>query len=222
MKETLELINKDTWIISDLHLGHNNIMVFEPKRKEAMKLAGFEYHEDWLVHNWNSVVKPEDTVLCLGDFAFQGVKQYTEMLNGNKILIIGNHDKTPKGQKYKDWTVVDGIYVRGPELSSKLLGYDYDEMLSAIVLDIDDTRYMFSHYAVWDDNKFDRENKRIAPRMDELDNLFEVLNCDYSVHGHTHSKLSSFPNSINVSLEHLDFKPQKLSTIINSKPLINT
>lgn len=47
-----------------------------------------------MVNNWNSVVKPEDTVYNLGDFslAFRPVEIYPHRLNGTKILVPGNHD----------------------------------------------------------------------------------------------------------------------------------
>jgi len=35
----------------------------------------------------------------------------------------------------------------------------------------------------------------------------ETFNCKLNIHGHTHSKNSSFKNSINVSVEHLNLKP---------------
>jgi calcineurin-like phosphoesterase family protein len=52
---------------------------------------------DKIIRNWNSVVKPEDTVYILGDFAMRKNGQdvylgYMEALLGNKILILGNHD----------------------------------------------------------------------------------------------------------------------------------
>jgi len=52
-----------------------------------------------MVDNYNSVVKPEDTVYHLGDFAFANesrIKQIFYQLNGKKILIFGNHDVDPK------------------------------------------------------------------------------------------------------------------------------
>ena len=52
-----------------------------------------------LIARWNSVVKPADTVYHLGDFAFgraakniESVYNILEVLNGNKHLILGNHD----------------------------------------------------------------------------------------------------------------------------------
>ena len=77
MKEILDKINLDTWIISDLHLGHGNgtkgILTFEPCRLDQMIKDGYiaEDHNEWLIDNWNKVVKENDIVLLLGDFAFK-------------------------------------------------------------------------------------------------------------------------------------------------------
>ena len=49
-----------------------------------------------LITNWNNVVKPNDTVFHLGDFAFGGSYIWNNVLsrlNGNIHLILGNHDE---------------------------------------------------------------------------------------------------------------------------------
>lgn len=50
-----------------------------------------------LIAKWNAKVSKSDTVFHLGDFGF-ATEQYLEgvikRLNGNKNLILGNHDKT--------------------------------------------------------------------------------------------------------------------------------
>lgn len=55
-----------------------------------------DYHDKWLVEQWNSVVSPEDTVYFLGDLTLKDsrsfIKECSEKLNGHKILIRGNHD----------------------------------------------------------------------------------------------------------------------------------
>jgi calcineurin-like phosphoesterase family protein len=62
--------------------------------------------DETMITNWNSRVKPEDNVFILGDFMLNtsftrlhkgdgGLKPasyYREILNGNKILLGGNHD----------------------------------------------------------------------------------------------------------------------------------
>lgn len=213
MKNILDRIDENTFFISDLHLGHNKITQFEPSRKEAYENAGYNNHEDWLIDNWNNTVGENDLVICLGDFAFKGVEPYSNRLNGEKVLIIGNHDKHPSNKSYESWTIIDGIYVHG-DMSAKLLGYDYDAWLSALLIDINDTRYMLSHYPVYDENQYDRKNPKIVPRMNTLEEIYEYFECDFSIHGHTHSKVSSYKNSINVCAEHLDFTPKRLKAIL--------
>lgn len=49
-----------------------------------------------LIRRWNEVVKPEDTVYHLGDFAFSRPDKTNEIasqLNGTKFIVLGNHDK---------------------------------------------------------------------------------------------------------------------------------
>lgn len=74
---------------SDQHYWHSNVIKYCARPYETTEAM----NED-LVNKWNSVVKPEDTVYVLGDFslAFRPVEIYPHRLNGNKILVPGNHD----------------------------------------------------------------------------------------------------------------------------------
>jgi len=75
---------------SDLHLGHGNII-----RYDRRPFNSVQEHDETIIKNWNSVVKPNDTVYLLGDIAF-GPKEEVEakinQLNGRICLIRGNHD----------------------------------------------------------------------------------------------------------------------------------
>ena len=54
------------------------------------------HHDSVLVERWNAVVRPEDEVWHLGDFAFGAVaeaRQIFDLLNGRKHLVRGNHEK---------------------------------------------------------------------------------------------------------------------------------
>jgi calcineurin-like phosphoesterase family protein len=212
--EILKSINEDTFVISDTHLGHKSILQFEPCRLTAMRIDGYDNHEEWVIDNWNSVVGPDDIVLCLGDFAFGRVAEYSKRLNGNKIIVLGNHDDKPHKQKWKDggWTVIDGFYMYDMMMTCKVI--NDDPMMSGFTKTINGKRYMFSHYPVFDSDEWDRKNQMIAPRIDFLEKVFTSQSMDYSVHGHIHSNVCAFENSINVSFEHLDFKPKKLGDLI--------
>lgn len=56
-----------------------------------------ENHTEWLIDVWNKNVTPADVCYSLGDYSFakkyDDIAKFTERLNGNKILIKGNHDK---------------------------------------------------------------------------------------------------------------------------------
>lgn len=65
------------FLTSDTHLGHKNIITYCHRPFKDTYLMNKAITE-----NWNSVVKPEDTVYHLGDFAFGGIKNYIPYLNG--------------------------------------------------------------------------------------------------------------------------------------------
>ena len=84
-----------TWITSDLHFGHTNIMKFCPQARARFR-NDVNYMNEAMVAEWNSIVEPEDMVYILGDVAFlpaQKASEYMERCNGRKILIQGNHDR---------------------------------------------------------------------------------------------------------------------------------
>lgn len=74
---------------SDQHYWHNNVI-----RYCARPYATVDEMNEDMVLKWNSVVKPEDSVYCLGDFslAFRAVETFSFRLNGTRYLVPGNHD----------------------------------------------------------------------------------------------------------------------------------
>ena len=82
-----------TWITSDLHLSHANILKYCP---ESRKFKDKDHMNECIIEIWNATVAPEDTVYLLGDVAFCGpdkALQYLRRLNGTIHLITGNHDR---------------------------------------------------------------------------------------------------------------------------------
>jgi calcineurin-like phosphoesterase family protein len=85
------------WFTSDLHFFHDRILEFHPKRKELFGKTVQEAKEK-MIQLWNSTVNKKDTVYILGDLAFGEIEDKRKLfqrLNGNKVLILGNHDKVP-------------------------------------------------------------------------------------------------------------------------------
>ena len=84
-----------TWITSDLHFGHKNIMSFCPVTRARFR-NDVTYMNEQMVIEWNAMIAPEDTVYILGDVAFLPAAKAAEYMmrcNGSKILIEGNHDR---------------------------------------------------------------------------------------------------------------------------------
>jgi len=77
------------WFTSDTHFGHNKIIEYCKRPFKSL-----EEMNETLIKNWNEVVKTDDTVFHLGDFSFRGFHTYKNRLNGNIILVQGNHDSS--------------------------------------------------------------------------------------------------------------------------------
>ena len=82
----------NTWFTSDLHIGHQNILSYCPWNRP---FDAIEEMNESLVEMWNKDVKEGDLVYFLGDFAmkFTFVEEFLPRLNGDKVLVSGNHDK---------------------------------------------------------------------------------------------------------------------------------
>lgn len=55
--------------------------------------------DEYLIEKWNAKVQPGDLVYHLGDFAWRHTPKHVERLNGDIVLILGNHDSDAKNNK---------------------------------------------------------------------------------------------------------------------------
>lgn len=83
------------WLISDTHFGHEKTCtVF--KRADGSPLRPFscaEEMDEFMVKSWNERVRPNDKVYHCGDVVIN--RKFLPILgrlNGDKVLIRGNHD----------------------------------------------------------------------------------------------------------------------------------
>ena len=83
-----------TFFASDHHFGHEGILTF--KNYDGTQVRTFdsiEHMNEHMIERHNSVVKPEDKVYFLGDVAMSHRHlHYLGRMNGEKVLIKGNHD----------------------------------------------------------------------------------------------------------------------------------
>ena len=79
------------YYIADTHFGHRNVIKFDSRPFGSM-----DEMEKIIISNWNNVVNDEDVVYVLGDFSWykeEKTLEILDMLNGKKVLIMGNHDR---------------------------------------------------------------------------------------------------------------------------------
>jgi len=94
------------YFTADFHIDHANIIRF---CKRPFKDIG-EMKEK-IISNWNNLVKQEDIVFHIGDFAMNNTnkEEIISRLNGQVILIKGNHDR---GDLFK---IQDLMFMLGDE-----------------------------------------------------------------------------------------------------------
>jgi calcineurin-like phosphoesterase family protein len=82
------------FLTSDTHFGHAGVCHF--LREEGTKLRPWDNPEDMdeeMVKRWNDTVRPNDKVYHLGDVVInRKALKILDRLNGDKVLIKGNHD----------------------------------------------------------------------------------------------------------------------------------
>lgn len=86
-------LKKNTWIVSDTHFFHKNIVKYANRPL---------HHNELMEKNWRELVKPDDQVLHLGDVhvwyenepgVLNQAQELIKSLPGHKHLLKGNHDK---------------------------------------------------------------------------------------------------------------------------------
>ena len=81
---------------SDHHFHHKNILTFKDAEGNTLRdFTDVEHMNEHMVYMHNSVVNPQDKVYFLGDVTMARNAKGLEILarmNGEKVLIKGNHD----------------------------------------------------------------------------------------------------------------------------------
>jgi calcineurin-like phosphoesterase family protein len=78
-----------TWVVSDTHFGHDNIVGFCHRPED---------HEQVMIAEWRRYVPDDATLLHLGDLCYRSNARFKnltakELTGRRKLLIAGNHDK---------------------------------------------------------------------------------------------------------------------------------
>ncbi|MCM1048541.1 MAG: metallophosphoesterase family protein [Clostridiales bacterium] len=180
----------NTWVTSDLHIGHNKPFLYEPRGFKSI-----EEHDRALVKNWNELINADDTVYVLGDVMLKHGLEDTDFsyglsvlqeLNGRLIIIRGNHDSVNKIEEYKGCSNVisageAALYLNYPEVGSY--------------------HFYLSHYPTL------ISGKKLKSLKTALINLY----------GHTHQKekfYQEYPYMYHVGLDAHDMRPVLLDCVI--------
>ena len=183
----------NTYYTSDLHLGHKNILKFCENRK-------FDHlydMEQTIVKRFNNTVKPEDTVIFVGDIFLGHSRDFQRMILARlncarKILVLGNHDKS----------------------ASQMMNIGFDFACHEMVRYIQGERVVISHYpyAPKVTKGLEKHDLRYLDRR-------PIDNGGFLLHGHTHSTEQVNGRSIHVGIDAWNMMPvseNKIASIINN------
>lgn len=156
-----------TWFTSDTHFGHRRIL----ELGQGRPFETIEEHDSALASNWNSVVKPEDTVYHLGDVAlgpWEAGLGTIKGLNGYKRFVPGNHDRIFSQEK-----------PGRRENSLPAFAAAFDEILDEMFeIELEGVTFRVSH--------FPSLEILFGDRKDRFLNLRPTDDGTPIIHGHTH------------------------------------
>jgi calcineurin-like phosphoesterase family protein len=119
------------WLVSDTHFGHEKTCT-KFKREDGSPLRSFscaEEMDEFMIKAWNERVKPHDKVYHLGDVAIARKSlNVLFRLNGDKVLIRGNHDifklgdYTPHFRDIRAYHVMNNMILSHVPVHSDCLG----------------------------------------------------------------------------------------------------
>jgi len=118
---------------ADTHFDHANIIKYCNR-----PFSSLDEMNQTIINNWNSVVKSEDVVYFLGDFAFHRADYFVKILNGHKILIIGSHDKEIR-PLYRPWAFEEATPMKEINIEGQSVTMCHYAM----------RRWPRSHYGAW-------------------------------------------------------------------------
>lgn len=186
-----------TWLSSDQHHGHRNILTLGPGRP----FATIEEHDEALIEAWNAAVRPGDTGIFLGDFSLSVtvMERVVPRLNGRKVLYAGNHDAC--------WTSTPSTSGarRAPRMVERYRAAGFDEVHPTgqgygKVAGID---VMFAHLPAHGDHYTDERYPDQRPTPGDL-----PLVC-----GHVHHAWTTLGRQVNVGVDRWGYAPVHEDTV---------
>lgn len=120
----------NVFLTSDTHFGHTGVCHFTNKDGSKMRpWTDPDEMDEEMVRRWNDTVRPKDKVYHLGDVVINRKSlKIMSRLNGDKVLIRGNHDIFPDVEyrehfrELRAYHVMDGMILSHIPIHEASLG----------------------------------------------------------------------------------------------------
>lgn len=181
------------FFVSDTHFSHQRISELAGRPFDNIQ----EMNEE-LIKRWNEVVKPDDTVIHLGDVALGKISESLPLvgrLNGIKLLCPGNHDRIFSGNKEAQRAKFMPEYLR-------VFGGIMPEIVEGRV---GNYNVVFSHFPYTGDSHGEDRHADKRPVDDGLP----------LIHGHVHNEWQTNGRMMNVGVDVWDYRPVSEDEIID-------
>jgi calcineurin-like phosphoesterase family protein len=167
---------------SDPHFGHANVIDYAGR-----PFSSVAEMDQALIDRYNAVVPSEALTIWCGDAFFHTVERSREILNslnGQKILVRGNHDGS----------------------TSRMLSIGFDVVVNELAVRIGGVTATVSHYPYADTaaNRI-RRNGNLDVRYPER--RPKPMPDRVLIHGHTHAKRQQFNNQFHVGVDAWNYAP---------------
>jgi len=172
---------------SDPHFGHAKVIEYSKRPFNSV-----EEMNETLIQRYNEIVGPKDTCLCVGDMffgPFEAAEEVMSRLNGRKVLVLGNHDRTATRMSKTGFLLVTDL----------------------MTLNIDNHVVRVSHYPYagmksHEPTEPDREVTAVGWRRNGKQEML--------MHGHTHSTKKRDGMAIHVGVDAWDYRPATHDQIV--------
>lgn len=192
-----------TYVVSDSHFGHNNIVGFCHRPPD---------HESIMMERWAQAVPAGATVLHLGDLSYKGNARFKNLIaphltGSRKLLIKGNHDHGRYSfYRQSGFTLAMPFKISvSPQGDGTLYQPKVERLEGGGIIEPQGAwTISFSHYAWGEDDEGRQPENHIR------------------VHGHIHnngyfrdSYVPFLKNHINISVEQTKYRPVNLANLLS-------
>lgn len=188
----LEEREMTTWLTSDQHYAHHNIIKYSNR-----PFANIDEMTEELVRRFNERVTNDDLVWHLGDFSLREcvVRPILARLNGRHSLVAGNHDACHR--RHRGWQTG----------ASRYIGYGFEQVHQGFTLEIAGQHVLLTHMP------YLRTGDHEGRERDKYDQYRPEDKGGWLLHGHIHQKWRQNGRMLNVGVDAWKYRPVSLEEV---------